>query len=59
MIQKLYLMKLYIIWMLYQQMWQILYQTNAPTNVNGKKVWYKIDCYILHKALLVIIFLYW
>ena len=48
-------MKLYMLWILYQQKRQIA--TNVAINCYSKKVRYNIDCSILHKLLLVIILL--
>ena len=44
------MMKLYMLWILFQQTWQI--------NSHGKKVTYRIDCYILHTDLLVILLIF-
>ena len=53
MIQKLCVMKLYMFW----NIWNIyvIVSTNVSTNSDGKKVRYKINCYILHAVLVVII----
>ena len=61
MIQKLCVMKLYMFW----NIWNIYVivstnvsntiSTNVSTNSDGERVRYKINCYILHAVLVVII----
>ena len=45
-------MKLYLLWILYQQKRKTI-STNMSINSDDKKVRYKIDCYILHSVWLV------
>ena len=56
MIQKLCVITLYTLWILYHQRRHTI-ATNLSRNCHGEKVSYKIDCYNLHTVLLVIILL--
>ena len=56
MIQKLCVITLYTLWILYHQRRHII-ATNVSRSCHSEKVSYKIDCYILHAVLLVIILL--